>query len=449
MIVNFETAIGDHDPGGIWTEQTNSGVDISDPTSVDFTGVAQGIYIFTYVLQGQGSCSGSFYSTVTVYVNDGVATIEAYTADCTWNPIVINQTTGLTGNGEHIINNDTVYKHSTLLNFDIKLDSEDAFCGDYTHSFQKGGYSLWTRYNSPQRAWGDGSYVKSIDIYFWDGSVETKLTLDLNPATVDVNYLSGPGGNVNASDLALTNSATGSGDWGVAIRNAIKNAIVYHYPTVNIPNNTDVRYEAVCTDCGLPTSQMQRLSILFRAKNDSDPYSVGINRQDGDMIIHDNGTDYSMFSSTLSPLFFHLPNDEQGTDTELLLLPSNGSCPEVSCYYIPDFNGNTYSYDIFDLYQCDYHTIVLQEDPLYSPIALTDIQNTNCVFATSNISVVTDCSDPILYTWELDGVEIASGSNLNMIDSDTYGPGNYQCIITCQNSPEETCEISSNIITIS
>ncbi|PIB36285.1 hypothetical protein BFP72_13225 [Reichenbachiella sp. 5M10] len=52
-----------------WTDTNNTGVDLSDPTSVDFTGVANGTYAFVHTVTGQGNCTNSS-ATLTVHINE-------------------------------------------------------------------------------------------------------------------------------------------------------------------------------------------------------------------------------------------------------------------------------------------------------------------------------------------------------------------------------------------
>ncbi len=59
---------GTPDAGGSWSDDGASGVDLTDPSSVDFTGVAPGPYGFTYTVGGTGSCPDAS-STVTVTVS--------------------------------------------------------------------------------------------------------------------------------------------------------------------------------------------------------------------------------------------------------------------------------------------------------------------------------------------------------------------------------------------
>jgi gliding motility-associated-like protein len=58
--VNLLTSLGGAPkPGGAWTEHTTSGVNLTDPTSVNFTGVAVGTYEFAYTLSGEVECDGT------------------------------------------------------------------------------------------------------------------------------------------------------------------------------------------------------------------------------------------------------------------------------------------------------------------------------------------------------------------------------------------------------
>jgi gliding motility-associated-like protein len=69
-IVNLMTTLLDTpDPGGTWTEQTASGVDLKDPTGIDFTDTSKGTYIFEYSVLGSVIC-GDAMSTVTINVNN-------------------------------------------------------------------------------------------------------------------------------------------------------------------------------------------------------------------------------------------------------------------------------------------------------------------------------------------------------------------------------------------
>ncbi|MBZ9632701.1 hypothetical protein LB465_18185, partial [Salegentibacter sp. LM13S] len=48
--VNLFDLITDEDAGGNWADTDASGVDLSDPTMVDFTGLSAGSYTFTYTV---------------------------------------------------------------------------------------------------------------------------------------------------------------------------------------------------------------------------------------------------------------------------------------------------------------------------------------------------------------------------------------------------------------
>jgi len=43
-------------PGGIWKDNNKSGVDLSDPTNVDFAGLSQGLYSFSYIFGANTGC---------------------------------------------------------------------------------------------------------------------------------------------------------------------------------------------------------------------------------------------------------------------------------------------------------------------------------------------------------------------------------------------------------
>jgi len=54
-------------PGGTWSDLSSSGVNISDPTNVDFDGVSEGLYDFEYLVAGSAAC-GDASSIITVHV---------------------------------------------------------------------------------------------------------------------------------------------------------------------------------------------------------------------------------------------------------------------------------------------------------------------------------------------------------------------------------------------
>jgi uncharacterized repeat protein (TIGR01451 family) len=50
---------GNPSPGGVWTDNSGSGVNLMDPTNVDITNLSPGIYTYTYTVGGQGTCPPS------------------------------------------------------------------------------------------------------------------------------------------------------------------------------------------------------------------------------------------------------------------------------------------------------------------------------------------------------------------------------------------------------
>ncbi|GAB5552916.1 MAG: hypothetical protein Sapg2KO_25070 [Saprospiraceae bacterium] len=54
--VNFETFVINHQAGGTWSDDDLSGVSLATPTAVDLSGLADGIYHFTYTIAGSGTC---------------------------------------------------------------------------------------------------------------------------------------------------------------------------------------------------------------------------------------------------------------------------------------------------------------------------------------------------------------------------------------------------------
>jgi len=68
-VLNFTTLITSGNTGGVWAETTTSGVSLTNPTAVDFNGIAAGSYIFTYTLTATAPCADAVYN-VTVLVQD-------------------------------------------------------------------------------------------------------------------------------------------------------------------------------------------------------------------------------------------------------------------------------------------------------------------------------------------------------------------------------------------
>jgi hypothetical protein len=48
--LNLEDYVINFQSGGIWSDLESTGVDLSDPSAVDFTGIANGVYQFEYEL---------------------------------------------------------------------------------------------------------------------------------------------------------------------------------------------------------------------------------------------------------------------------------------------------------------------------------------------------------------------------------------------------------------
>ncbi|HEY9116651.1 MAG TPA: gliding motility-associated C-terminal domain-containing protein, partial [Roseivirga sp.] len=72
----FESLGGNPDPGGVWVEQSQSGIDLTDPTQVDFRGKPAGTYVFTYSFPASGNCN-AVSSTLTVNLSDIVIAGES------------------------------------------------------------------------------------------------------------------------------------------------------------------------------------------------------------------------------------------------------------------------------------------------------------------------------------------------------------------------------------
>ena len=69
MPVNLLSILnGTPDAGGVWSDLTGSGVDISDPTNVDLSGLGVGTYPFLYIVSATDPCT-SPASTVTITID--------------------------------------------------------------------------------------------------------------------------------------------------------------------------------------------------------------------------------------------------------------------------------------------------------------------------------------------------------------------------------------------
>ncbi|MBR9922602.1 MAG: HYR domain-containing protein, partial [Bacteroidetes bacterium] len=88
--VNLEDFVINYQPGGTWSDDDASGVSLVDPTAVDFTGVPDGLYDFTYQLPGIDPCEGQL-AIITLSI--GMPSEEPEVSDldvCEGNSTVIN-----------------------------------------------------------------------------------------------------------------------------------------------------------------------------------------------------------------------------------------------------------------------------------------------------------------------------------------------------------------------
>ncbi|HAQ38731.1 MAG TPA: hypothetical protein DCQ58_09510 [Saprospirales bacterium] len=83
--INLNSALGTHDPGGIWSDEDGALVDLSDPSSVSFNGITPGQYGFLYIILGNGICPE-------------VSALVTVTVEAALNPGSSGQTTLCSGN---------------------------------------------------------------------------------------------------------------------------------------------------------------------------------------------------------------------------------------------------------------------------------------------------------------------------------------------------------------
>ncbi len=69
--VDLNSALGLHDTGGIWSDENGAAVDLSDPSTVDFSGVNPGNYGFLYIILGNGVCP-EVSALITVIVEEAL-----------------------------------------------------------------------------------------------------------------------------------------------------------------------------------------------------------------------------------------------------------------------------------------------------------------------------------------------------------------------------------------
>ncbi|MGB0973350.1 MAG: hypothetical protein ACPGU9_00005, partial [Flavobacteriaceae bacterium] len=80
-LLDLDAALGPHDDGngtGVWSDDNGSGVNLTNPAAVDFSGLANGVYDYTYTIPANDGCP-AVSATITVTVselllagNDGV-----------------------------------------------------------------------------------------------------------------------------------------------------------------------------------------------------------------------------------------------------------------------------------------------------------------------------------------------------------------------------------------
>ncbi len=93
---NLVAALGGAEAGGTWTDDNGSGVDLANPSLVDFSSVTAGDYNFTYtVIDGQ--CSASAVITVTVGVPSDTPSITAASVNPVCESVVLSSTITASG----------------------------------------------------------------------------------------------------------------------------------------------------------------------------------------------------------------------------------------------------------------------------------------------------------------------------------------------------------------
>jgi len=65
--VDLTAQVSNYQAGGTWSDDESTGVDLTDPTSVDVSGLADGSYNFTYTLNGISPCNGEM-AVITVHI---------------------------------------------------------------------------------------------------------------------------------------------------------------------------------------------------------------------------------------------------------------------------------------------------------------------------------------------------------------------------------------------
>jgi gliding motility-associated-like protein len=142
---NLNAALGGSpDAGGQWNDLDGSGVNLSDPTSVDFAGIPGGIYRFSYVIDAKGSCRGDS-AVVSAHVDQVISSGTPTTVSvCGQQGIGIDLITLLEGNPS----SGGAWSFTSSNQFDISRPTEVDF-----NSIEPGDYQLV--YSVP----GDGSCI--------------------------------------------------------------------------------------------------------------------------------------------------------------------------------------------------------------------------------------------------------------------------------------------------
>lgn len=69
LIINLDSLLLDHDPGGDWSDLDGTGVNLNNPNAVNFSSVPSGAYAFSYFLPAGNGCPPAL-ATITVEILD-------------------------------------------------------------------------------------------------------------------------------------------------------------------------------------------------------------------------------------------------------------------------------------------------------------------------------------------------------------------------------------------
>ncbi|MCH2081782.1 MAG: right-handed parallel beta-helix repeat-containing protein, partial [Saprospiraceae bacterium] len=93
----FDGLTGTPDGTGFWTDDDGTGVNLGDPLNVDFSGVAAGVYNFTYTVTGNGTCpSATAIATISIQLPPNAGESNAISV-CNDGSSVINLPNNLNG----------------------------------------------------------------------------------------------------------------------------------------------------------------------------------------------------------------------------------------------------------------------------------------------------------------------------------------------------------------